>query len=207
MVTIRLGTIKTETEGGNLLEILRRTPALAQAVGKIASPCGGWGTCGKCRIAVDAGAAVVSPVTEGEEKLLSRVKEDLPEGYVWRLACRCEVTEGEIGLWLPEEDKELGGAQAEESVQTETTPWIRWQEVSLTRPTLEDPVSVAENLQRSGLSGRITTAVHATGHSFQKPSTPCSVFGDFCGSICLRNGGTRSNPVRSASPTGSCPPY
>ena len=53
MVTIQLGTIITETEGGNLLEILRRTPALAQAVGKIASPCGGWGTCGKCRIAVD----------------------------------------------------------------------------------------------------------------------------------------------------------
>ncbi|MBR4962136.1 MAG: DUF4445 domain-containing protein [Clostridia bacterium] len=162
MVTIQLGTIITETEGGNLLEILRRTPALAQAVGKIASPCGGWGTCGKCRIAVDGSRAELSPVTEGEEKLLSRVRENLPEGYVWRLACRCEVTVGEVRLWLPEDDRELGGAQAEAAEQTETEPWIRWRQVSLTRPTLENPVSVAENLQNCGFSGKITVRASNT---------------------------------------------
>ena len=159
MVTIRLGGLVTETEGGNLLEILRRTPDFAEAVGKIASPCGGWGTCGKCRIAVDARQGTVSPVSENEEKLLSRVKEAPPAGYVWRLACRCEVTDGGIELRLPESENDtLGGAQAhmQSGAAAETTPWIRWQEIHLTRPTLEEPVSVTENLQSCGLSGKIT---------------------------------------------------
>ena len=104
MVTIRLGELSVQTEAGNLLEILRRTPAFAEAVGKIASPCGGHGTCGKCRIAVDARAGVVSPITAGEEKLSVRADEILPEGFVWRLACRCDVLDGLVDLWLPESD-------------------------------------------------------------------------------------------------------
>lgn len=163
MATIRLGTLTAETEGGNLLEILRRTSAFAEAVGKIASPCGGWGTCGKCRIAVDARAGVVSPVQEGEAKLLSRVTETPPAGFVWRLACRCEVISGTIDLGLPESENDtLGGAQAAETAVGETSPWIQWQEIRLTRPTLEEPLSVAENLQKCGLSGRITTAASNT---------------------------------------------
>ncbi len=157
MVTIRLGNLAAETEGGNLLEILRHTPVFAEAVGRIASPCGGHGTCGKCRIAVNGQNGTVSPLTEGEAKLLSRVTETLPDGYVWRLACRCEVTDGTIALRLPEgENDTLGGAQASYTAAEKTTPWILWQEVCLTRPTLENPLSVTENLQKCGLSGKIT---------------------------------------------------
>ncbi|MBQ8402422.1 MAG: hypothetical protein IJX14_10905, partial [Clostridia bacterium] len=64
MVTIRLGEICVQTDGGDLLEILRRETVFADAVGKIAAPCGGHGTCGKCRVAVKAGEGTVSPVTE-----------------------------------------------------------------------------------------------------------------------------------------------
>ena len=156
MVTIRLGTLAAETESGNLLEILRRTPAFAEAAEQIAAPCGGHGTCGKCRIAVKAQEGALSPLTEGEEKLLARVQEDLPEGFVWRLACRCLALDGEITLRLPDTAQNLGGAQAQDMAAGETTPWIRWQQVHLTRPTLEDPLSVAENLQKCGLTGRIT---------------------------------------------------
>ena len=156
MVTIRLGELSVQTEAGNLLEILRRTPAFAEAVGKIASPCGGHGTCGKCRIAVDARAGVVSPITAGEEKLSVRADEILPEGFVWRLACRCDVLDGLVDLWLPESDHGLGGAQAEDARIGECSPWILWQQVQLTRPALEEPLSVTENLQRCGLTGKIT---------------------------------------------------
>jgi len=160
MVTIRLGEICVQTEGGNLLDILRREKAFSDAVGKIAAPCGGHGTCGKCRIAVAAPAGVISDRTDGEAKLLAGVTEPLPDGYVWRLACRCVVAENcadsAVDLWLPEQDAGLGGAQAAEMTGGKTSPWITWHRVELTRPTLENPMSVQENLAKAGFGGQIT---------------------------------------------------
>ena len=50
----------------------------------------------------------------------------------------------------------MGGAQAEDARIGECSPWILWQQVQLTRPALEEPLSVTENLQRCGLTGKIT---------------------------------------------------
>ncbi len=61
----------------NLLEALNHLPDIS-----IDAPCGGKGTCGKCRIKVING--YVSPLTEEEEKLLSPA--ELSRGV--RLACR-----------------------------------------------------------------------------------------------------------------------
>ncbi|MBQ3178106.1 MAG: DUF4445 domain-containing protein [Clostridia bacterium] len=162
MVTIRLGEICVQTEGGNLLDILRREKAFSDAVGKIAAPCGGHGTCGKCRIGVAVHAGAVSDVTESEAKLLSGVTEPVPDGYIWRLACRCTVTDNGtdkdvvVDLWLPEQDSGLGGAQAADMAGGKTTPWVTWHKVDLIRPTLENPVSVKENLEKAGFGGQIT---------------------------------------------------
>ena len=158
MVTIQLGDICVQTEGGNLLDILRREKAFADAVGQIAAPCGGHGTCGKCRIAVRVEEGTLSPVTDSEAKLLSAVTEALPDGYVWRLACRLTVTDGTVHLWLPETDSGLGGAQAAGMAAGETTPWVKWHPVQLVRPTLEEPISVKENLEKCGFAGKLTPA-------------------------------------------------
>jgi len=53
----------------------------------INQPCGGFGTCGKCRVLV-SGAS--SSLTEQEERMLT--PGDIESGY--RLACRCPVEDG-----------------------------------------------------------------------------------------------------------------
>jgi len=68
---------ETITPGKNLLELIRMVPSV-----DVDAPCGGKGTCGKCRIRILEGE--VSPVTDQERKYLSR--EDLDSGL--RLACK-----------------------------------------------------------------------------------------------------------------------
>ena len=68
----------TAEEGRSLLSVLR------EADHPIASPCGGRGTCGKCRV-ICSGA--LSHVTEEERKKLTA--EDLSSG--WRLACAAKI--------------------------------------------------------------------------------------------------------------------
>jgi len=142
---------------GNLLEILRSEKALAEYTESIAAPCGGHGTCGKCRVGIRAPAGAVTAPGERELSLLRSVTAPLPEGYIWRLACRCEILAGTVDLWLPEKEGSLTGAQAVFSAREEgTAPWITWQQVSLARPTLADPVAVDENLRRQGIDMPMT---------------------------------------------------
>ena len=65
-------------ENHTLLSVLRETDH------PIASPCGGRGTCGKCRVICEG---TLSSVTEEERKKLS--EEELAAG--WRLACSAKV--------------------------------------------------------------------------------------------------------------------
>ncbi len=157
MVTIRCGTTVATAEPDTILNILRKNPALSSAVG-IPSPCGGHGTCGKCRVAVYTTEQNLSPMTMGEKNILTHTPE-LPDGYVWRLACDTVVTFGTVEL-LPNENREvLSGAQAESDTKGNTTPYIRWQSIHLTRPTLAEPVSLAENLAKNGYTGEISPAL------------------------------------------------
>ncbi len=160
MARIRCGQISVDG-AGNLLDILRQYPDLGGAVG-VDAPCGGHGTCGKCRVAVDDRAGELSPMTAGERAFFSHAPM-LPDGYHWRLACETRVLDGTIDL-LPAEKRdsfpqELIGAQAASASKGTTTPYVTWQTISLPRPTLESPIPLTENLAAAGYTGPLTAAL------------------------------------------------
>jgi len=64
----------------------------------IDAPCGGKGTCGKCRIMVTAGEP--SPPTEAEERFFS--KDELEEGH--RLACQT-IVQSDMEVTIPEDSR------------------------------------------------------------------------------------------------------
>jgi uncharacterized 2Fe-2S/4Fe-4S cluster protein (DUF4445 family) len=100
----------------------------------IDTPCGGAGTCGKCRVQVTQGAE--NP-TEADRRVFSH--EDLRQG--WRLACQNTVSE-EMVIRVPSAslfggdhqivgDSTVGGPK-------QVLPAIRKMYVELSPPTLED---------------------------------------------------------------------
>ncbi|GMO48441.1 MAG: corrinoid activation/regeneration protein AcsV [Termitinemataceae bacterium] len=77
-------TVVSET-GETLLDIAKRTGVVIDA------PCGGNGTCGKCRIRLTSGT-----VESGESSTIT--KEDAADG--WRLAC-CSKPTSDLEVFLP----------------------------------------------------------------------------------------------------------
>lgn len=77
---------------------------------KIENNCGGYGTCGKCRVKVLVGEG--NPVTPEEEKFFS--KEELAEG--WRLACKMipKSMPGIMEVEVPQEQEQCAEEQREE---------------------------------------------------------------------------------------------
>ena len=80
-------------------EIYRRESLLSYLQDKqipVEAPCGGMGTCGKCKVRVTAGLV---PVSEADRKIFS--EEELEEGY--RLACRAGLSgaTGPIEVEIP----------------------------------------------------------------------------------------------------------
>ena len=61
--------------------------ALTRAGVTVTAPCGGHGTCGKCRVRVESGGGEPAAA---ELRLLNEA--ELRAG--WRLACACTVTDG-----------------------------------------------------------------------------------------------------------------
>lgn len=110
------------------------------------APCGGKGTCGKCKVRVLSGE--LSPLTEAEEKFLTR--EELDEGY--RLACRAE-TLNEVTVELSGDPS--GVIIAADLIETpdDFDPLFKREEFELEKPHLED--------QRSDLT-RLLHAVSKT---------------------------------------------
>jgi len=122
---------------GRSVSVLRGTTILeaaARAGLVIETPCGGAGTCGKCRVQVTAN---VNAPTAADERVLSAT--ELNEG--WRLACRYRV-EAPVTVHVPETS--LFGSEhqilatAESNVPKEVLPAIRKSYVELSPPTLED---------------------------------------------------------------------
>ena len=61
---------------------------------RVRSLCGGFGSCGKCKILVQQGNEYLIPPTESEKNFLS--KEEIRGNL--RLACQCKIDEKQINL-------------------------------------------------------------------------------------------------------------
>ena len=133
---------------GRSLSVLHGTTileAVARAGLVIETPCGGAGTCGKCRVRVVGNAGVP---TAADEKTFS--VQELRDG--WRLACQNRIS-GETVISVPETSL-FGGehqilATAESPAAKEVLPSIRKVYVELVAPSLEDDASDLLRLERS----------------------------------------------------------
>ena len=124
-------TIRKDT---NLLEALNHIPEIS-----LDAPCGGKGTCGKCRVRIING--YVSPITPEEEKLLD--EKDLAKGV--RLACKTSAL-GPVEIDL-ENAMGSGKIQTEGKIFSgEIDPMIQRVLLQLNPPTLEDQRSDEERL-------------------------------------------------------------
>ena len=137
---------------GRTVDVLADT-ALVEAAGRAGTvfdmPCGGAGTCGKCRVRIDGADAPV----EAEEKAFS--PEELAQG--WRLACRRRVTR-DLTVVVPESSVFGGRHQILTDHDTgavhDLEPEVRQVRVRMRPPTLEDDtpdlVRFEEALRASG---------------------------------------------------------
>ncbi len=108
--------------------------AAARAGVVIETPCGGGGTCGKCRVKILANAGVPTPA---DEHTFSG--SELREG--WRLACQNPI-KTELTVFVPETS--LFGSEhqilttSDAAAPRDVRPGVRKTYVELTPPTLED---------------------------------------------------------------------
>lgn len=100
----------------------------------IDTPCGGAGTCGKCRVRLTAGAP---EPTDADRRALSQAEID--DG--WRLACQTAI-ESETAVSVPENSLFASQHQILETWKTEAAgeiePAVRKVYVEMPPPTLED---------------------------------------------------------------------
>ena len=111
--------------------------AAAQAGLAVQTPCGGAGTCGKCRVQFLAEPVAVPPPTDGDRRAFSA--EQLAAG--WRLACRHVLTQP-TRVFVPPESVYGTAAQiltADPRVKLDLRPAVRRRVVRLTPPTMADP--------------------------------------------------------------------
>jgi uncharacterized 2Fe-2S/4Fe-4S cluster protein (DUF4445 family) len=120
------------------------------------SSCGGKGACGKCKVRPEAPPGAedtsglscttepgVTPPTATEERKLG--PEALAAGM--RLACQTRVV-GDVVVFVPEESRRTGQVVRKEAGARTVPldPVVRRYQVTLAKPTLEDPTSDAERL-------------------------------------------------------------
>ena len=107
-------------------------------------PCGGEGTCGKCRVEA---SGEISPLTSSERALLS--PEQLEEGI--RLACQARLS-GQVQVSVPASSRPPdmrilpGGTMR----QIQAEPAVLKKVVQPTPQTLDDPHARLEHLRRGG---------------------------------------------------------
>jgi len=133
---------------GRAVHVLAGTTLLeaaARAGLVIETPCGGVGTCGKCRL------RVISPAMEptaADRRVFDA--DALRDG--WRLACQNRV-QAETTVVVPDSSLFGGGAQilatADPGAAGDLRPAIRKQYVELPRPTLEDDAPDLLRLERA----------------------------------------------------------
>lgn len=133
------GGIATATAGVLLSE------AAVQAGLDTSTPCGGKGTCGKCRVRVRAGS--VSAPTAGEEDLLTA--EELGRGV--RLACQTQAL-GDCEVDLVEQQEVVVRKDLSDEMLRpfEPAPRVKRIEVELAAPELDDQRSDMLRLSQAG---------------------------------------------------------
>ena len=149
-----MSSIKITFKPGNRLVYVLPGTSILEAAGRvgivITSPCGGQGTCGKCRVQVIEGNI---PPTSIEKKLLS--KEDISSGV--RLACQSKITSACI-IYIPSTSRESAQQILTKGIQgkKEIKPSVWKKYVELQKPTLENP-KASLNLIREA----VKTSFHA----------------------------------------------
>jgi len=111
---------------------------------ELESICGGKATCGKCKVTIQSGMGNLSPMEDGERKLLTRHQER--DGY--RLACVARIY-GDVLVFVPEESR-AGKQMVRKSVTEraiEIKPAVRKYYVELVPAALEQPQGDWERLQ------------------------------------------------------------
>ncbi|MCX6345201.1 MAG: ASKHA domain-containing protein [Armatimonadetes bacterium] len=106
----------------------------------VEAPCGGAGTCGKCRVIV---SGEVSEPDSSERRALSA--EDIQSGV--RLACRIEV-HGEIIVSIPETSRSMSQKILSQGLlrDCEVSSGVRKIHCSLPKPSLEDECAEFERI-------------------------------------------------------------
>jgi len=137
----------TFTPGRKTVHVLPGTaaPEAAALAGlTIDSPCGGGGTCGKCRVQVVSGS--LAP-TATEKKQLS--PDEIADG--WRLACQTKLTDAAT-IEVPGTSLFAGACRilqaSDEPGAVELDPPVQKVFCQLAPPTLEDPIDDQRRLQR-----------------------------------------------------------
>ncbi len=132
---------------GTAVSVLAGTTILEAAAGAglvIDTPCGGVGTCGKCKIRIARGETDPS---EADHQFFS--VEELRDG--WRLACQttvhCDIVVQVLATSLFGADHQIVN-QSAVSGSREVLPSIRKLYVELASPSLEDDVSDMVRLER-----------------------------------------------------------
>ena len=149
-----MSSIKVTFKPGNRSVYVLPGTSILEAAGRvgivITSPCGGQGTCGKCRIQVIEGNI---PPTSIEKKILS--KEDISSGV--RLACQSKITSACI-IYIPSTSRESAQQILTKGIQgkKEIKPSVWKKYVELQKPTLENP-KASLNLIREA----VKTSFHA----------------------------------------------
>ena len=131
---------------GALVEVSEGTSLLAasrQAGVALESPCGGRGTCGKCRVIVDGDAG---PLTDAEQRHLS--PEEIQAGY--RLACQAVVA-SDLLVRVPEGSQVYSVSILSQGLTREVAlePWVRRVTLYVPPSTLEDQASDLAALQKA----------------------------------------------------------
>ncbi len=131
---------------GSVADVSPGTPLLsaAQAAGvAIESPCGGHGTCGKCRVLIDGDAG---PLSKAEERTLT--PEEIAEGY--RLACQ-SVVASDLLVRIPESSQLYNVSILSQGLTREVAlePWVARIWLTVPPVTLEHQTSDLAALERA----------------------------------------------------------
>ena len=132
-----MSSIKVTFKPGNRSVYVLSGTSILEAAGRagivITSPCGGQGTCGKCRIQVIEGNI---PPAAIEKNLLS--KEDISSGV--RLACQSKIT-STCTIYIPSTSRESAQQILTKGIQNkkEIKPSVWKKYVELQKPTLASP--------------------------------------------------------------------
>jgi uncharacterized 2Fe-2S/4Fe-4S cluster protein (DUF4445 family) len=146
-------TLNPDT-GANLLDIIRELD-----IEGFSAPCGGKGTCGKCRIICKEGS--FGPLSDQEQRHLDPI--DIAGGT--RLACFCTIpAESRLTVWVPaSEDSRI---QAYSSLASQGShPRFRRLELTLAEATFEN---------HQGRLEQVVQALKNSGYPSIVPSFPMS---------------------------------